>query len=193
MKSDPRLFSGPGVRVRQTPDGPIVRFPGKPVSWAHAWKVTLNGNASAAIAPGMVNGKTPEIDGVPLDDGTPPMLAWEQLDLDELNRGWIALEVSFDEKWSVLAATIVQVADLDTDDGHARPPGASSANAPAGYIGGGTLTLKGRRARHPLARLRLRDSGQLVRFQVAHFDLQHRAQVKSAGSTVARHFFSAVP
>ena len=104
---------------------------------------------------------------------------------DRRDRGYLALEATFNEKWEVLSATIVQVADLDTDDGLVP----AKASGTPGYSSGGTLTIKGRRARHPLAVIRKRSSGALMLFQVTHFDLAHRAKVLGTDNARARHFF----
>lgn len=186
-----RLIKGPGVMLRSTPAGTVISFDPPPISWMHDFKVTLTSQKGATIRPGMVSGKPATINGEPLDpaDGSqPPTLQWGATpQLDDNGYGWIAVEVQLGDKWEVTSAYIVQVADLDTDDGAAANNTASGA--PVGYAAGGTLTLSGRRARHPLAMLRQRKNGVIVAFQVTRFDLSHRVSLASPTSTVGRHFF----
>lgn len=178
-----RLFAGPGVRLQSMPGGTIVSFDGNAALWPHPFRVSLGGN-SAVVRAGLVNGIMPKIGTVPLDAATgAPRLSWTKPKLDKTGRGWLALEVTLGEEWEVTAATIVQVADLDHDAAAAAPP-----PTPAGYSSGGSLTLPGRRARHPLALLRQRDSGALVAFQTTHFNLAHRVAVAPSGDR-GRHFF----
>ena len=91
----------------------------------------------------------------------------------------------------MLSSEIVQVADLDTEDGVALDKGVT------GFSSGGTRTLKGRRARWPLAMIRKRDSGAFALFQVTHFELMHRASIPAnkdgTPGSGGRHFFFAAP
>lgn len=185
-----RLLKGPGVQLLTTPAGTIISFDPPPISWMHDFKVALTGQKGATIQAGAVNGIPAKINGNPLDPaagGKPPTLDWTAPRLDEDGYGWVAVEVQLGDKWEVTDAYIVQVADLDTDDGQ---PAKDSPDTPVGYAGGGTLTLSGRRARHPLAMLRKRKNGIIVSFQITRFDLKHRVYLAGPDSQKGRHFFS---
>lgn len=182
------LRSGPGIRLRQTPNGTIITGVSGGPAWDHPFKVSLI-DSRAKITPGTVNGIEPRIDDVPLsgtDDDPPPELTWSKLKLDTEQRGYIALELTCDEKWKIIPEllTVVQVASFDSDDSGA-PPAGSGGPASAGGVPG----LLGRRARYPLAMLRQRKSGRVDVFQIVHFALQHRAQPRNETAQIARHFF----
>jgi hypothetical protein len=182
------LRSGPGVRLRQTPNGTIITGATSGPDWDHPFKVSLI-ESRAKITPGTVNGIEPRIDDVPLsgtEGDPPPELTWSRLKVDDEGRGYIALELTCDEKWKIIPEllTIVQVASFDSEDGEA-PPEDSGGPASAGGIAG----LKGRRARYPLAMLRQRASGRVDVFQIVHFALQHRAKPRNEAAQIARHFF----
>lgn len=161
-----RILAGDGVRLRQTPDGTLISCSvWKP--WSHPFKVSLSGD-TATVGRGLVDGVEPKIKGVPIGgdpaNGKPqPKLEIREPEFDEEGRGWIAVEVTCDsEKWDVTEATIVQVADLKSAD-----------------------PLKGL---HPLAMIRDTGGATMTLFQIAHFNLQHRADVREGGKA-ARHFF----
>lgn len=188
-----RLIAGRGVRLDTTPDGTTITFdPGASSRWQHSFRCALQSDYSAVeVGMGLVNGLVPTIADVPLDAVETNTLPLAQPRLGNDGRGWIAVECVLGDKWEVLSASIVHVANLDTDTGEPPPEGV------AGFHSGGTLTLPGRRARWPLALLRRRDDGRLVLFQITHFDLMHRAAIaKRADGTPGesgRHFFSAAP
>ncbi len=182
------LRSGPGIRLRQTPDGTIISGPDAGPAWDHPFNVSLI-DSRAKITPGTVNGIEPRIDDVPLsgtDDDEPPVIEWDRLNVDDDGRGYIALELTCDEKWKIKPEllTLVQVAYFDSEDGE-EPPEGSGGPASAGGVPG----LSGRRARYPIAMLRQRASGHVDVFQIVHFALQHRAQPRNEAAEVARHFF----
>ena len=183
-----RILAGPGTRLIYTPQGTIVCFE-RAQSFSCAWQVSLRGSTGATLLPGTINKLPATIGGVPLDGGSaglpPPVLQWSRLKLDSEGRGWICAEATFDpaKSWAVVKVEIVQVGDPDTDDGSALPAG-QLANA-----AGGASPLSGNRARHPLAMLRQRTSGQLDVYQVTCFDLQHRVALAKDQKTATRHFF----
>lgn len=162
-----RILAGDGIRLRKTPDGTLISCSTwKP--WNHPFKVSLSGT-SATINRGLVGGIEPKIKDVPIGgdevNGKPqPKLEFKEPKLDKDGRGWIAVEVTCDkeQQWGVKSATVVQVAELKSDD-----------------------PLK---ARHPIAMLRRSKAGSLSLFQITFFNLQHRADVRETGKA-ARHFF----
>lgn len=183
-----QLIQGEGVRLRWTSNGTVVSFDGDPSKWAHPFKVTLEGNA-AAIRPGTLNSVMPTIRGIPLNGDEkkgedPPKLEWKEVMTDNEGRGWIALDLTLDEKdWQkIKTLEIVQVANLSSVDGKVDD------KAPTA---GGVKSLPGRRIRHALAMLRVRTTGATEVFQIVYFNLQHRAQENpnTKKSNVARHFF----
>ncbi len=182
-----RLIAGPGVRLRHTSSGTVISFAAGGQGFVHPWLVGLLGTEAANIRPGTINRVPATIKGEPLDGGKAgnpaPRLDFGKPRLDAEGRGWICAECTFKpaDAWSVAKVEIVQVADPDTADG---APLVGLPNAT-----GGSLPLPGNRARHPLAMLRLRASGQLEVFQIAHFDLTHRVKLTADGVTAARHFF----
>jgi hypothetical protein len=160
-----RILAGDGIRLRHTPDGTLISCSTwKP--WNHPFKVSFSGT-SATINRGLVGGIEPTIKDVPIggdeESGkAQPRLEFKQPKLDEEGRGWIAIEVTCEQKeWKVASAETVQVADLKSDDAS--------------------------KALHPIAMLRQRANGSLVLFQIEFFNLQHRADVRASGD--ARHFF----
>lgn len=162
-----RILAGDGIRLRQTPDGTLISCSTwKP--WNHPFKVSVSGS-SATIGRGLVNGIEPKIDDVPIggDEATgkgQPKLEFKEPKLGKDGRGWIAVEVTCDKEkqWTVSDATVVQVADLKSDD-----------------------PIK---ARHPIAMLRKTKGGSLLHFQIEFFNLQHKVDVRESGKS-ARHFF----
>ena len=162
-----RIISGEGIRLRQTPDGTLISCSTwKP--WNHPFKVSLSGT-SATIGRGLVNGIEPKIDDVPIggDEAAgkaQPKLEFKEPKLGKDGRGWIAIEVTCDKEkqWAVASATVVQVAELKSDDAT--------------------------KARHPIAMLRKTKGGSLIHFQIEFFNLQHKADVRDTGKS-ARHFF----
>lgn len=162
-----RIISGDGIRLRQTPDGTLISCSTwRP--WNHPFKVSMSGT-SATIGRGLVNGIEPKIKDVSIggdeESGKPqPKLEFTEPKIGKDGRGWIAIEVTCDKEkqWALTAATVVQVADLKSDD-------------PA-------------KARHPLSMLRKSKDGSLSHFQIEFFNLQHKAEVRESGKP-ARHFF----
>jgi hypothetical protein len=184
-----RILSGFGVRLRETSNGTIINFDGGAQTFDHPFRVTLDGPTLATIRPGRVNTIPAKIKGILLegdDENEPPQLEFEEPKFDKDGRGWIAVEVTCSKTdWSIVAVEVVQVSDLDTDDGLA-PKDSAASGSPAG----GVPNLPGRRARWPLAMLRKRLDG-VVMFQSTMHDLQHRRKAATADATadVGRHFF----
>jgi len=178
-----QLKSGTNCRLKPTGRGTIIDFVQQPQSFSGYWQVTLRGGTQAMVRPGTVNKVPATIDGVDLATRPAPLLQFEQLELDEQDRGYIALHVRCDaESYAILSAEIVQVADPDTDDGRAT-------STP--YTGGAARAFGegGLQARHPLAMLRRRADGSVAVFQMTHFPLQHRLAFGKDGKTAVRHFF----
>lgn len=181
-----QLFSGYGISLRKTADGTIISVDAQAVAWDHPFKVDLSGPRGCTITFGTVNGKVPQIKGVPMDGGDKnlpvPAFEWEETRLDKEGRGWIAVEVHFDEGWFIDNAYFVQVASLETDDGSEGGDLTKTAMAV-----GTAPTLSGNRTRWPIAMLKRRGNGQLEIFQQVHHTLQHRMKQNARG--VPRHFF----
>ena len=160
-----RILPGDGITLRQTPDGTLLSCT-LWKTWNHPFKVSFAGT-SATINLGLVDGLEPKIKDVPIsgieDKGiAQPKLEFKVPKVDKDGRGWIAIEVTCDEKeWKTKSAEMVQVDNLKSDN-----------------------ALK---ARHPIAMLRQKKNGEMSCFQVEYFNLQHRAD----GTTgkPARHFF----
>jgi len=182
-----RLLPGDGARLRSTPNGTLVGFDAPSAPWAHPFQVTLIGQSAAQISSGLVDAIEPKIDDVPLsgtDDQPPPRLEFGKLKLDANNRGYVAIEITCDEKWKITKMEIVQVAYFDSESGEEPPEGSGGVSAIGGIPG-----ISGRRVRYPVAMLRLRKSGLLEVFQIVFFNLAHRAQPRDDRSQIARHFF----
>jgi hypothetical protein len=187
-----RLWPGDGARLRSTPDGTIVGFDAASSRWPHPFQVTLFGQSAAQIRSGLVNDLEPKIGDVPLsgtesDTGLaqpPPRLEFGKLKLDSNNRGYVAIEITCDEKWKITAMQMVQVAYFDSENGE-DPPAASGGVSAIGGIPG----ISRRRVRYPVAMLLQRKSGQLDVMQIVFFNLAHRAQSRNTQSDAARHFF----
>lgn len=187
-----RLIAGWGVRLRETANGTIINFD-RGQSFNHPFRVSMQGDTAAVIQPGRINKVSATIDGVLLegdDKNQPPILEFKDgLALDSDGKGWIAAEVTCSEKdWSIVTVEIVQVSDLDSDDGNAPEDGTASLSS-----SGGVPNLPGRRARAALALLRQGKGGNVRFWQCTHFDLQHRrvasAVVKDPLADDGRHFF----
>lgn len=190
-----RLFKGVGILLDSTPDGTTISLDARAFAWLHAFKCRLLADGTGVtIRRGLVNGQPVSSAGKELSpDETNTFHFPQAARFDAHSRGWVAVEVTFDGKWSVLSAKLVQVADLDSETGDVPKKPLN------GYQGGGTLTLSalpggiGKRARWPIAELIRRDSGQLALCQVTHFDLMHRANIPAQADgkpgTAGRHFF----
>lgn len=184
-----QLISGPGVRLRSTPNGTIVNFSGGNAIFLHPFKVTLTG-LGVRVRWGQING----VDGTindkliqPVYEDTEPTLTVNKFKLDKSGRGWVAAEVTCSPKnWDVESWKVVQVADLDTDDGATAVVGAEASGSKAG----GVPNLPGRRARQPLAMLVARSTRVVSCHQVTYFHLQHRVRAaEDPKADAARHFF----
>jgi hypothetical protein len=190
-----RLVGGFGVRLRTLPDGTIINFDGRWNTFDHAWRCQLIGESGASINPGTINkimGKIDDGSGnlTRLDDATKPILDWSKdgIKLDKDGIGWIAAEVECSElDWSVAEVKMVQVSDLDTDDGLA--PKDESAS---GSSAGGVPNLPGRRARFAVAMLRNQKQTGLQITPCAHFNQTHRVYTtfgQDPKKDAAWHFF----
>lgn len=175
-----QIRPGANVRVSETRDGTIVDFTGGSAGFIGAFFVSLAGENSVSILPGTINGVPATIKGKPLDDQPAPVLEWRRLKVDREGRGWIAAEITCDPEnaWAVKTVEMVQVADLNTDDGEPGLVASSSGEA---------RTLTGNRARRGVAMLRQRPDGRLDVYQIAYFSLQHRIAPRTGGPP--RHFF----
>ena len=182
-----RLLPGDGARLRSTPDGTLVGFDAGSSSWAHPFQVTLVGQTAAQISSGLVNAIEPQIGDVPLS-GTntqpPPRLEFGKPKLNANNCGYIAIEITCDDKWAITIMEMVQVAYFDSESGEEPPEGSGGASATGGIPG-----ISGRRVRYPVAMLLQRKSGQLDVVQIVFFNIAHRAQPLDSQTDTARHFF----
>ena len=182
-----RLLPGDGARLRSTPDGTIVGFDAVPAPWAHPFQTSLVGKSAAIIGSGLINSIEPKIDDVPLSgsktDPT-PRLNFGTPKLDPDGRGYVAAEITCDDKWKIKTMEMVQVAYFDSENGEDPPEGSGGPSAIGGIPG-----LSGRRVRYPIAMLRQRSTGQIDLFQIVFFNVVHRAQPKDATTDIARHFF----
>ena len=182
-----RLLPGDGARLRSTPAGTIVGFSASPASWSHPFLVSLTGESTADIQPGLVNAIEPTIGGIALsgtDRKPQPKLEFGKLKLDGDGRGYVAVEITCGKKWEILTMEMVQVAYFDSENGEDPPLGSGGPSAIGGIPG-----ILGRRVRYPLAMLRKRRTGQVALFQIVFTNLTHRAQPTDATSDIARHFF----
>ncbi|MDR3406387.1 MAG: hypothetical protein P4L99_28135 [Chthoniobacter sp.] len=183
-----QLFAGPGIRLKWDKHGTIISALPGAVAWDSPFKCALRGTTGASVATGWINGSVePEIKSIPLSGDAkhdPPLLEWTgDPKLAPDGTGFIAVEVTCDDKWILLkehAAQIIQCAYLDRDDGDQEPAPGAAGTVPL---------LKGRRARWGLARLKKQDNGQIRLFQVTLGDLQFKPQPKSATSEEGRAFF----
>lgn len=184
-----RLIAGAGVRLKETPNGTIVSFDGRPQKFVGRWKCQLVSDNEVSIRPGAINEVKATIGGIPLEGNSksePPSLKMPALVLDGQQFGWIAAEVTCSLKdWSVQTVEVVQVAALDTEDGIAPKAGTGKS-----VFAGGFPNLKGRRARFPIARI-ARVNSRVVLWQIAYFDVQHRIKTNAKSPTAdeGRHFF----
>lgn len=188
-----RLISGFGVRLREMPDGTFINFDGSQQIFDHPWRCTLQGGTACRVNPGLVNKVMVSIKGIPLtgdEEHAAPTLEFKDgVRLDAEGKGWIAIEVTCSEKdWSLApkGVEIVQVADLNTEDGNAPKDAAASLSNP-----GGAPNIRGRRARHPIAMLKKLPSTGLKLRQVTFFNQTHRVRTddKDPKADAGRHFF----
>lgn len=179
-----RIVAGLGTRVSEVSGGSIVDFDFGG-GFAHPWLASLRGQNAASIRPGTINGLEATIKGVALSDDPAPVLEWDEVKLDASGSGLIAAEVTVDtDTLKLKSIEMVQVADPDAEDGEAPEDGSLPLH------GGAAAALEGGRARWPIARLRQREDGTLVLFQIVYFNLTHRA-VRGEDGGIARHFFFA--
>jgi hypothetical protein len=175
-----RIRPGAHVRASETREGTILDFDGGGGAFIGAFFVSLSGDNAVAIQPGTINGIPATIKGKALDDEPAPLLEWRRLKVDSEGRGWIAAEITCDPEagWAVESVEMVQVADLNTDDG---APGLVTSSS------GEARTLEGNRGRFAVAMLRQRADGRLDVYQIAYHSLRHRVAFRTAGPP--RHFF----
>lgn len=176
-----RIRSSATVRASETAEGTVLdTVSSGGAAFIGAFYVSLSGDTGASIRPGTINGVPATIKSMPLDAQPAPVLAWRRLKLDADKRGWIAAEITCDpgNAWAVKTVEMVQVADLNTDDG---APGQVISTS------GEARTLSGNRARYPVAMLRERADGRVDLYQIAYFSVQHRIAPRAAGPP--RHFF----
>ena len=169
--SDQRwLRGGRGARVNDVQGGKVLTaIP--PVRGPHPWQAVL-AEDGIAMAAGLVDGILPTVKTKLGDEtlggvvgGGAPILALNASLVDDSNRSWIVLEVTFDDVSSgsgVKSAKIVQVAKVK-----------------------GTDTV----GQYPLVLLRRKNNAWSM-WQVAYFNVKHwyRAFAETQGT---RHFFVA--
>lgn len=111
------------------------------------------------------------------DEEETPVLQVEEWLVDENGSGVVAVELSFKaDDWKIVDAQMVQVISANSDEG--SQSGVSAAL-------GGSVVLPGRRVRHTIAKVRMRDSRAKL-FQVCYHNLQHYAPSGKTG----RHAFT---
>lgn len=197
-----RLIPGKNVRLRTIPNqGTVINFDGDDVSFIGPFHVSLqstekDGPGAAVVTPGFIDTSvmpTTTVDGndVSLDDDSDPIFGWQVTRVGADGRGYVALECELDEKDdSIVAAYLVQVADLNTDDGDADPN--STIKDQGGTVQLGPASKNGKpRVRWPIAIIRLSGTGDFSCYQYVSSNLQHRSGPASSGTTSAprRHFF----
>lgn len=181
-----RIIPGRNILIHETDKGTIVHAVIARQSWAHPFRVQITAT-TATILPGWINGALePEIDQTPLSTTPPPVLNFKKLKLDKTGRGYIAIEVRFNEKWEFPehSATVIQCARFDSLD--ETEPGSDSSQVSGT---GGVPILQGRIARWPLAMIVQRKTGALDLFQITHGDLQARPQPRDLSLETGRVFF----
>ena len=192
-----RLRAGPGIRIR----GTVISAPNQRSYFIHPWLTSINGS-QASVSPGLLNLIEPTIKDknsgdVPISgkkkddgslDGEIPKLEIADSFFDSKGRSYICVEPTFDDKWMLKSAKIVQVADLLSEDGL---PSKSDEKKNENHIAAAQYpSLKNRRSRYPLARLT--KSGERVQVDsITYFNLQVIAAPKGglATSEKARFYF----
>jgi len=179
-----RVVAGDNVSIHRAPDWTMIRVPRRNANFSHPFACVLVSTDSALVYPGLVNGLEPTIDGVKLSGEagkTAPLLGIS----DKNDISYIALEITCNEKWQIVSATIVQVADFCSDATASQGIGTASEN----LLAAGFPSLTNKRTRYPLAKLIKQSNGGVYLFQIAYFNLQHRAYSRDQKGLVVRHFF----
>lgn len=176
-----RIIKSRDVLPFETPGGTIINLR-KLGDYTHPWQVT-EGAGEVTVAPGTINGMDPFV-GFSRDklSALPPTpLPIDSGGFDGDGKGWVAIEVQYDEVYAAITeARIVHVANLGRDS-------QETAVNPRFYIG--IPGLEGRRARYPLARVLKRGENFEVR-QIAYFNLQTKPRhVGDFTKVIPRHFF----
>jgi len=169
-----RWFKGDGIRLMDTPMGAIIMREPEPAVWDHPWRVS-GGEGSCTVAPGLVNGAMPWIDGRAMDgltaDAQPDpqgvtQLVLKEEEFDDAGLSWVVLRVLCDKDLEILApdkkgAEIVQTKDRTWGGGYSM-----AVKSGEGWQGD-----------FPLAMLRRAgDSGFGNAFQIAHFNIRCRVR-----------------
>jgi len=175
------LQFGPGIRISRIPGvGTLVEVEEQTVSWSHPWEVRMVNNDTLEVAPGLVNGLMPWIDGRPMDgfdengkahrDGKPFLKFKPKGD-----SVWVCVRVAGSGLRLTTAggALSIDVVEKST------------------WRDGGSQDEKGNGGMHvghyPLAWMR-KVSGTWKIYQIAMFNLQWRFSQKTETSD-ARHWF----
>lgn len=169
-----RLIAGRGVLLTRTSTGTVVSVRAAVTGFTGAWDVQISGQ-EATIGRGYVNGKEPELKGVPIsgtkEKGT-PTLKLDVTNYDKSGRSWIAIKATVDETGKIvepkdgkgdLGLTVVQTASLEDPDDS---------------IGLHAIAMLKRRENET------KELGRKV--QIAFFDYQH---LTSRQNAKWRHFF----
>lgn len=187
-----RLIAGWNVRLTETPSGTLINFVASAQIFDHPFRGKLQGINTVFSNYGTINNIPCTIKDsktglqTPLDikNGSgSPILRWEKLLLDGKGYGWIAAEVTCDEDWHITGVEIVQVADLESEDGKAKLDG--TVTQPSG---GGVKGISKRRARWGLMVI-FQDpkTTELTLWQNTFANLKHRVRVDIDGKSY--HFF----
>lgn len=173
-----------GARILQTRHGRIVTFEPLPVAFSGSFHVSIAGRELVSVAPGLVNGAMPIIEGVYLDgtglDGEPSAIRIPRLDCasgpGERRRSYVGIRLAF-----VPGST-----NFDPEDPYALQM-VHRGDLPAGFSEGGAPD-EGGTAFWPVAVLRWSEDGMRIEQvrQISFFDKTHRYVVIEQRG---RHFF----
>lgn len=178
------LLGGENMRVDQFPHGALLsaKHGG---GWDHPWRVIIS-SAAAMVSPGTVNGEKPTIKDKAghqqlMTNRPPPLIALSHSLFDSHGNGWIALELLLDKNYNAIKTAEVKQtmtitgAELTTDN-------------PFFFFG--LPGIAGFKARYPLAKLKRLPGGGMQVYQIAMFNVNHKAKPPQEGQTsLARHFF----
>lgn len=180
-------YGGENVRITRTPHGTLINAK-HTVGWNHPFRV-ISGRNNCIVNPGLVNDIMPTIHttaglgggggDIKLNASPQPYLFFNS-NFNSRGEGYIALELTFDDKWQkITKCEVIQCANINRLD-------TEVVDMPQFYYG--FPGLPGFKSRYPIAKLKLESTGGISVFQVAMFNLNHKSR-PGVGVGSVRHFY----